>query len=176
MGGGRRLDARAGGTGDRLYVDIFLQQAGPRQRQQGQLQGRRKTAGVGHFPGRGNPVPVQFREPVHITVRFVPEILGQVYYLEPLRAGMRLPELPALAVSRTKEQHVYPFQVHLVRKHQVRVSHQAGVMLRHGFSRLALRMDPGDTGLRMVHQKPYQLTGRITGAAYDSRADHASPG
>ena len=77
-------------------------------------------------------------------------------------------------MGRTQEKDVDPFQVNDVGEGEVRVSHEAGVVLRHGLSRLAFRMDPGNFGRRMVHQQPDQFAGGVAGSPDDARADHAS--
>ena len=171
---GSGLDAGAGGTGDRLHMDIAPEKTGLRQRQERQLDGGREAARIGHLLRPGDPVPVQFRKTVHIAVGFVPEILGQVHDLESRRAGMLLPEGAALSMGRTQEEDVDPFQVDDVGEGEVRVAHEAGVVFRHGLSRLAFRMDPGNFGRRMVHQQPDQFAGGVAGSPDDTRADHAS--
>ena len=176
MGGGSGFDARPGGAGDGLDMDIAPEETGLGQRQERQLDGGRKAAGVGHFLRLGNPVAVEFREPIDIAVGLVPEILGQVDDLESFRAGMLLPESAALAMGRAQEQDVDALQVDPVRKHERRVAHETGMMLRHGFAGLALRMDPGDLRLRVVHQDADQFAGGVSGASDDARPDHASSG
>ena len=157
-------------------MHVAAEEAGLRQRQERQLDGRREAARIGDFRRALDAVALQFRETIDIAVGFVPEILGQVHDLEPFRAGMFLPEGAALAMGGTKEENVDAFQVHDVREHEVRVTHEAGVVLRHGLSHLALRMDPGDLGRRMVHQQPDQFAGGVACTAYDTRADHCSSG
>ena len=171
---GRGLDAGAGGAGDGLHVHVAPEEAGLRQRQERQLDGRREAARIGHFLRAQDPVPVQLRESIDIAVGFVAEVLGQVHDLEPCRAGMFLPEGAALAMGGTQEKDINPFQVDDVGKDEVGVAHEAGVVFRHGLPRLALGMDPGDFGRRMVHQQPDQFAGGIAGAPDDTRADHAS--
>ena len=176
MGGGSRFNARPGGAGDGLDVDVAREETGLGQRQEGQLDGGRETAGVGHFPRLGDPVAVQLRKSIDIAVGLVPEILGQVDDLESFRTGMLLPESAALAMGRAQEQDVDALQVDPVRKHERRVAHKTGMMLRHGFAGLALRMDPGDLRLRVVHQDADQFAGGVSGASDDARPDHASSG
>ena len=84
---------------------------------------------------------------------------------------MLLPEGATLAMGRAQEEDIDPFQVDDVGEDKVRVAHEAGMMFRHGLSHLALRMDPGDFGRRMVHQQPDQFAGGIAGSPDDTRAD-----
>ena len=63
-----------------------------------------------------------------------------------------------------------------VHENQVCVPYEAGMMFRHGLSRLAFRMDPGDLHLRMMHQKADQFAGGVAGAPDNPCANHYSPG
>ena len=139
------------GRGERMVVNLAVQEAGLRQRQERQLDGGGKASRIGHFRRTGDAVALEFRKTIHIAVGLVPEILGEVHDLQPFRAGMLLPERAALPVRGAQEKDVDTAEVHDVREYEVRIPDKTGMMVRHGLPYLALRMGrPGHGVLELV--------------------------
>ena len=135
-----------------MYLVVEQQVLG--QRQERQLNGRGKTAGVGHPFGANDIFPVQLGQPVYEVVpRSVEPVVGrQVDDAQLFGKGMTLHEFAGVTVCRTEEKQVDFVERHLVGKPQVGLAEQSRVDIGYFVACVALAMDKHDFHVGVVDQ------------------------
>ncbi len=178
VGGCTRFYACARAAGDGIHVDVIVEHQVAGQRQQCQLDGSCKAAGIGYVLALADGTTVQLGESVdeRIVIGLQAVIHGKVYHFQALGQGVGLHELAGIAVSGAEKQHIDGVQWQLVGENHIGFTNQA---LMHGaqlVAGVAGTVYKNNLGIRMPQQDTYKFTGRVTGSTYYTYFYHLSSG
>ena len=162
MRGGSGLLSGPRGASDGIDTHVFFQQVKMGRRQQGQLDGRGKAAGIGQMLRCDDGVVIDFGQTVDVVViAGYAEVLSQVDDFHLFGNGMFLQESSALAMTEAEEHHVYIIERHLRSEAQVGIAKQSLVYVAHRIASIALRVGKYNLGLRMIEQQTDEFAPRI---------------
>ena len=178
VGGCARFYACACAAGDGINVDVIVEHQVAGQRQQCQLDGSGKAAGVGYVLALADGTAVQLGQSVYerIVIGLQAVIHGEVYHLQALGQGVGLHELAGIAVSGAEEQHVNGIKGQLVSENHIGLTNQSLMYRTQFVAGIARAVHEHNLGIGMTQKYAYKFAGSVTGTSYYSYFNHFCSG